>query len=212
MTEDLERALLNGLPQIEVPEFDIGAAAEAGLLDVAYALEDSPVGRLLLASTERGLVRIAYLDTDEDEERALEQLAAEISPRVLAAAPDGSTSRGASSRSTSPARRNRFDVPLDWRLTHGFARRVLQATARIPFGEVVDATRASPLRPAARGASAPPATRSARIRSRSSSPATGCCTRAAGSAATPAGSSARRCCSASRVSSRHGSNQGLLSA
>jgi methylated-DNA-[protein]-cysteine S-methyltransferase len=135
MTEDLERALLNGMPQIELPAFDVAAAAEAGLLDVAYALEDSPVGRLLLASTGRGLVRIAYLDTDEDEERALMQLAAEISPRVLAAAPRLDEPRRELEEYFS-GRRNRFEIPLDWRLTHGFARRVLKATARIPFGEI----------------------------------------------------------------------------
>ena len=31
-------------------------------------------------------------------------------------------------------RRRRFEVPLDWRLTRGFGRRVLEATARIPYG------------------------------------------------------------------------------
>jgi methylated-DNA-[protein]-cysteine S-methyltransferase len=33
-------------------------------------------------------------------------------------------------------RRHDFDVPLDWQLTHGFAQRVLRATARIPYGRV----------------------------------------------------------------------------
>ena len=33
-------------------------------------------------------------------------------------------------------RRTSFDVPIDWSLTRGFTRGVLQATARIPFGEV----------------------------------------------------------------------------
>src|SRR5690606_30078071 len=31
-------------------------------------------------------------------------------------------------------RRREFDVPLDWRLTAGFRRSVLRATARIPYG------------------------------------------------------------------------------
>src|SRR3989442_1765499 len=48
-----------------LPAMDRPAAA-AGLLDVAYAIESSPVGTLLLASTQRGLVRIAYLDAGED--------------------------------------------------------------------------------------------------------------------------------------------------
>jgi methylated-DNA-[protein]-cysteine S-methyltransferase len=33
-------------------------------------------------------------------------------------------------------RRTDFDLPLDWRLSHGFGRRVLMQTARIPFGGV----------------------------------------------------------------------------
>jgi methylated-DNA-[protein]-cysteine S-methyltransferase len=134
MTEDLERALLNGLPELTVPEFDVGAAGDAGLIDVAYAQLDSPVGRLLVAGTERGLVRIAYLDDPSDEERALEQLATAISPRVLAA-PRRVDQERRELDEYFAGRRRQFDVPLDWRLTRGFARRVLQATARIPFGQ-----------------------------------------------------------------------------
>ena len=33
-------------------------------------------------------------------------------------------------------RRKSFDLPIDWSLTRGFTRGVLQATARIPYGEV----------------------------------------------------------------------------
>lgn len=135
MTNDLERALMNGLPDIAVPEFDLGAAEDAGLLDVAYALLDSPVGRLLVAGTDRGLVRIAYLDEPSDEERTLEQLAREISPRVLVAPRRVDRERRELDEYFA-GDRHTFDVPIDWRLTRGFARRVLQATARIPFGEV----------------------------------------------------------------------------
>src|ERR1700751_1582733 len=60
------------------------AAAAAGLLDVAYALLDSPVGRLLVARTPVGLARIAYLDGDT-EDAVLSDLSTRLSPRVLAA-------------------------------------------------------------------------------------------------------------------------------
>ena len=109
------------------------AAAAAGLLDVAYATHDSPVGKLLLAATPRGLVRLAYLDAAEHEDEALEQLAAKVSARILEAP----------ARLDEPRReldeyfagsRQRFEVPLDWELTRGFGRRVLRATARVPFG------------------------------------------------------------------------------
>jgi methylated-DNA-[protein]-cysteine S-methyltransferase len=35
-------------------------------------------------------------------------------------------------------KRDRFELPVDWRLSHpGFYRRVLRATARVPFGEMI---------------------------------------------------------------------------
>jgi methylated-DNA-[protein]-cysteine S-methyltransferase len=135
-TDPLERALRRAaetpstgpLPPLELP------ASAAGLLDVAYATLDSPVGKLLLASTPRGLVRIAYVD-GADDDAVLADLAARISPRVLAAP----------RRLDEPRReldeyfaglRQRFEIGLDWRLTQGFGRRVLKATARIPYGGV----------------------------------------------------------------------------
>ena len=114
---------------------DISAPAEAaGLLDVAYTTEDSPVGKLLLAATPEGLIRLAYLD-GPDEDAVLEELAVKVSPRVLAAP----------RRLDEPRReldeyfrggRQRFELALDWRLTRGFGRRVLEATYRIAFGSV----------------------------------------------------------------------------
>ena len=108
-------------------------AAAAGLLDVAYAELDSPLGTLLAAVTDRGLVRLAYEDGRADQ--VLTDLARRISPRVLEVR-----------RRLDPVareldeyfagRRRRFDLPVDWSLTGGFTRRVLQATAKIPFGAV----------------------------------------------------------------------------
>jgi methylated-DNA-[protein]-cysteine S-methyltransferase len=101
------------------------------LLDVAYATLDSPVGRLLLATTPHGLVRVAYLD--EGEDAVLESLARAISPRVIAAPLD--QPRRELDEYLSGARR-RFEIPLDWQLVRGFGRRVLEATARVPYGSV----------------------------------------------------------------------------
>jgi methylated-DNA-[protein]-cysteine S-methyltransferase len=131
---DLERLLRDASAPVPAPPAIDAAAAAAGLLDVAYATLDSPVGRLLVASTPRGLVRIAYLDSGDDEEAALTDLAARISPRVLAAPARVDEPRRELDEYFA-GRLSTFSVPIDWRLTHGFGRRVLRATARIPFGE-----------------------------------------------------------------------------
>jgi methylated-DNA-[protein]-cysteine S-methyltransferase len=111
-------------------------AAAAGLLDVAYTTFDSPVGKLLLASTDTGLVRLAYLDEDDDEETALARLAAKVSPRILAAPRRLDEPRRELDQYFA-GRRTEFELPLDWSLAGGpFGRGVLEATARIPFGSV----------------------------------------------------------------------------
>lgn len=115
---------------------DLSAAAQdAGLLDVAYGLTDSPLGRLLLATTPAGLVRLSYLNGGGDEDEVLEQLAAQLSPRILAA-PRALDEPRRELDEYFAGRRQRFELPLDWSLTRGFSRRVLQATYRIPFGSV----------------------------------------------------------------------------
>ena len=82
---EMERRLRTaaaGLPAA-APELAIAdRAAEEGLLDVAYAAVDSPLGRLTVAATPRGLVRVSY-DELRGSEETLEDLARRVSPRVL---------------------------------------------------------------------------------------------------------------------------------
>jgi methylated-DNA-[protein]-cysteine S-methyltransferase len=133
--EALERALMEAPDagaDLPLPELE-AAATSAGLLDVAYATFDSPIGRLLLATTPRGLVRLAYLDDGQEEDSVLAQLAAKVSPRILAAPRKLDRPRHELDEYFAGARRQ-FEAPLDWRLTRGFGRRVLEAAARIPFG------------------------------------------------------------------------------
>ena len=68
-TDSLERELRRAVPDAgaDLPELT-DAALSAGLLDVAYAELDSPLGRLLLASTPKGLVRLAYVDFEDEAE------------------------------------------------------------------------------------------------------------------------------------------------
>lgn len=111
----------------------ISASADAaGLVDVAYATLDSPVGTLLLAATPEGLVRIAYLDGN-GLDTVLEDLALRISPRILNTPRRLDRDRRELEQYFS-GHRTVFELPLDWRFTRGFGRRVLDATARIPFG------------------------------------------------------------------------------
>ena len=42
------------------------AVSEAGILDVAYRTIDTPAGTLLLAATDKGLIRVAYACQDHD--------------------------------------------------------------------------------------------------------------------------------------------------
>jgi methylated-DNA-[protein]-cysteine S-methyltransferase len=106
-------------------------AAEAGLLDVAYTTVDSPFGELVLAATPRGLVRLAFQVEDPDE--VLEDLARRVSPRVLEA-PARLDEVRRELDLYFEGRLREFELPLDWRLTQGFRRRVLRATARVPYG------------------------------------------------------------------------------
>jgi methylated-DNA-[protein]-cysteine S-methyltransferase len=134
ISDQIERALRQSAPAPEQDPPDLTtAAAAAGLLDVAYATLDSPVGKLLLAVTPKGLVRLAYLEGGEDEAEVLEQLATKVSPRVLAAPARLDDPRRELDQYFAGRRRD-FDLPLDWQLTRGFARRVLEATSRIPYG------------------------------------------------------------------------------
>ena len=108
-------------------------AVAEGVLDVAYTQVDSPLGPLTVAATERGLVTLAYPDRPLDV--VLDGLATEVSPRVLEA-PARLDPVRRELEEYFEGRRKRFDTKIDWALTSGFFRRVLQATARIGYGQV----------------------------------------------------------------------------
>ena len=108
-------------------------AAGRGLLDVAVAQVDSPLGRLLVAVTPRGLLRVAFEEEDRDD--VLAQIAGEISPRILESA--GATDEARRElEEFFGAERTRFALKVDRRLIHGIARDVLRATSRIPYGQM----------------------------------------------------------------------------
>lgn len=106
-------------------------ASSEGLVDVAYRVIDSPVGRLLLAGTEAGLVRVAF--ASEGHDAVLESLAATISPRVLAD-PARLDAAAKELEEYFDRRRRHFDLALDFRLAHGFRREVLSHLQEIGYG------------------------------------------------------------------------------
>ncbi|RIL10729.1 cysteine methyltransferase [bacterium] len=107
------------------------AADRAGVLDVAYRTLDTPVGRLLLAATERGLVRVAF--EVEDHDAVLQRLADRLSPRILHA-PARLDAAARAIDAYFAGRRTGFDLPLDLSLSHGFRRLVLEHLTRIAYG------------------------------------------------------------------------------
>jgi methylated-DNA-[protein]-cysteine S-methyltransferase len=127
-SDDLEMASRRAAGGVEA------RARRSGLVDVGYTSVDSPVGPLLVATTRSGLVRLEYSDGSLDD--MLQELAERVSPRLLE-----------STAMTDPIRRELdayfegrlrdFRMKIDWALVGpGFFRRVLEATARIPFGAV----------------------------------------------------------------------------
>jgi methylated-DNA-[protein]-cysteine S-methyltransferase len=124
------------------PAFDPGDAAAAAArfaatapADVTYARVDSPVGTLVAAATPRGLACLSYEDHDGGLDAVLDRLAAKLSPRILEA-PARLDAVRRELDEYFEHRRTEFDLPIDWALVSPFGRRVLRATAEIPFGEV----------------------------------------------------------------------------
>ena len=108
-------------------------AAADGLVDVAIAEVDSPIGVLLVAVTRRGLVRVAF--EEEDRDRVVDALAATISPRLLSSVSLTDEVRRELDEYFAGERR-RFDLRVDRRLMHPFAKEVLAATGRVGYGRL----------------------------------------------------------------------------
>jgi methylated-DNA-[protein]-cysteine S-methyltransferase len=108
-------------------------AEREGLVEVAYATVDTPLGSALVANTDAGLVRVMLPNESVDE--ILERMAGEISPRLLELPARLDRERRELDEYFS-GRRREFDLEIDWRLTKpGFYREVLRtATRKLPFG------------------------------------------------------------------------------
>jgi methylated-DNA-[protein]-cysteine S-methyltransferase len=106
------------------------AAARSGMLDAAYDVVPSPVGDLLVASSDRGILRISY---DANVEEHVEWLSQAAGRSVLR-----------SPRGIEPVRREldeyfagsrrAFDLAVDLRGVTPFTERVLRELAQVPYG------------------------------------------------------------------------------
>lgn len=130
---------LKGLAPAREAERDSRSAAESfadaadreGLLDVALATMDSPIGELLVAVTPKGLACVAF--ADQDRGRLYERFARELSPRILEAAGQTDGARRQLEEYFAGSR-SRFDLSLDRRMIGRFAWTVLSQTRRVSFG------------------------------------------------------------------------------
>ncbi|MGI8450630.1 MAG: methylated-DNA--[protein]-cysteine S-methyltransferase [Streptosporangiaceae bacterium] len=140
--DDIAGALAQALPdqpdQLSQLHSRLAVAAQQdGVLDVAYRLIDSPVGPLLLAATEQGLIRVAF--ALEGHDAVLQSLADKVSPRILSA-PGRLDAAAREIDEYFAGRRHTFSLPLDWRLSAGFRRTVLSHLPEIGYGRTASYT------------------------------------------------------------------------
>ena len=104
--------------------------------DVAYVVDDTPVGRILFARNEDGaLVTSRYVADDPAVDAVLDRLATVVSPRVLRlpSALDGARRQF---DEFLTGRRHEFDLETDFALATAFQRDVLETLARtVGYGE-----------------------------------------------------------------------------
>jgi methylated-DNA-[protein]-cysteine S-methyltransferase len=131
--KQITRVLGGGLDQqaARAAERLAARADREGLVDVAYASFDSPLGTGHVATTERGIVSIAL--PTFGQQSFLDQLV-EVSPRVLEIPKRLDRARRELDQYFD-GRRREFELELDWQLVRSeFSSRVLHETAKLPYG------------------------------------------------------------------------------
>ncbi len=109
----------------------VRTAASLNLVDLAYRTIDTPIGNLLLVATEAGLLRVAF--EAEDHDQVLAQLATKVSPRILR----NPTRLDVVARQIDEyfgQQRLEFELALDFQLSQGFRRTVLDRLLHISYG------------------------------------------------------------------------------
>lgn len=146
--DDSVASALQSLPSIQPDDLDRlhrlleVSAARDGLLDIAYRTIDTPVGSLLLAATDSGLVRIAF--EREDHDHVLETLSTRLSSRILRS--PGRLDRAAFEIDEYFHRtRTTFDLALDRSLSSGFRLAVQEHLPSIAYGHTLSYARLAQL-------------------------------------------------------------------
>lgn len=107
------------------------------MTSAAWTRYDAPIGPLLLAATDEGLVLVVFRADEETAARAV----ATVGRRLGCTPVEDATRLAAVTAQLDEyfaGRRKDFDLPLDWSLITGFQRRVLRELAEgVPYGTVV---------------------------------------------------------------------------
>jgi methylated-DNA-[protein]-cysteine S-methyltransferase len=116
----------------EARERLIARARREDLITVGYDTMDSPLGPLWIAVGPRGVVAIHY---GEPDERELARISHAYGPGAL---PDRRRCDDVESELDQyfAGRRRSFDIDVDLTPLTPFQRRILTATANVPYGEV----------------------------------------------------------------------------
>ena len=111
----------------------LARARREGLEAVGYRVIDSPVGPLWIAVGPKGVVTIHY--GDEPSHGELARIVRTYGPGVL---PDPKRADPVARELDQyfEGKRRTFSVPVDLSPLTAFQRRILGATARVPYGEV----------------------------------------------------------------------------
>lgn len=107
------------------------AAERAGVVDVAYTTTDTPVGPLVMAATDQGLLMIEF----GGDGSKLDEIAQRVSPRIVELPRKLDDVRRQLDEYFA-GRRHDFELELDWRLSRGFRRAVLDQLVRVPYGHI----------------------------------------------------------------------------
>jgi methylated-DNA-[protein]-cysteine S-methyltransferase len=119
------------------PEFFERVATEAvdrGLADAWYTRLETPIGRLLVVETSKGVCRVGFAEDSEDE--MLADIAQRIGPRVVESGRATAVARD-SLEAYFEGERIDLELPVDFALTsRPFALKVLSELRRVRAGEV----------------------------------------------------------------------------